>query len=269
MSRRSSSGDTAAVRLEAELRAAITRGDLRPGDLMPTTAELAATYGVNKNTASKVVAGLKDAGILAGPAGGRTRVRVQPRQVTRSNDRYHEEKARVLLPEAERASYGAAEADTGQSVRDLHDDLYRYEVVSGPADVRAILGITNDGRVLQRTYTRRHAVGAGVSMSISYLSYDLVSQNPDLLEARREPWPGGTMHQLYTVGVELGRIDDHITASMPTPEEQQQFDIPTGVPILRIRKISYGIEGQAVEVADIPLSAERTELIYRTPLERW
>jgi GntR family transcriptional regulator len=269
MSRRSSSGETPGARLEAELRAAITRGDLRPGDVVPTTATLAAMHGVNPNTVSKVVARLKEAGILTGPAGGRTRVRVQPRQVTRSNDRYHEEKARVLLPEADRARYGAAEADTGQSVRELHDDLYRYEVVSGPDDVREILGIPDDGRVLQRTYTRRHAAGAGVSMSISYLPYDLVSQNPDLLEARREPWPGGTMHQLYTVGVELGRIDDHITASTPTAEEQQQFDIPTGVPLLRIRKISYAVDGRAVEVADIPVSAERTELIYRTPLERW
>ncbi|MFK4123536.1 GntR family transcriptional regulator [Streptomyces longwoodensis] len=269
MTRRSPSGETAAARLEAELRAAITRGDLRPGDSVPTTAELAAMHGVNKNTASKVISALKDSGILTGPAGGRTRVRVQPRQVTRSNDRYHEEKARVLLPEADRAGYGAAEADTGQSVRELHEDLYRYEVVSGPSDVRKILGVTDEGRVLQRTYTRRHAAGAGVSMSISYLPYDLVSQNPDLLEARREPWPGGTMHQLYTVGIELGRIDDHITASTPTPEEQAQFDIPTGVPMLRIRKISYDITGRAVEVADIPVSAERTELIYRTPLERW
>ncbi|MFI1004939.1 GntR family transcriptional regulator [Streptomyces galbus] len=269
MTRRSPSGETAAARLEAELRAAITRGDLRPGDSVPTTAELAARHGVNKNTASKVISALKDHGILTGPAGGRTRVRVQPRQVTRSNDRYHEEKSRALLPEADRAAYGAAEADTGQSVRDLHDDLYRYEVVSGPADVREILGITDDGRVLRRTYTRRHAAGAGVTMSVSYLPYDLVSQNPELLDARREPWPGGTMHQLHTVGVELGRIDDHITASMPTAEEQQEFDIPTGVPMLRIRKVSYGIDGRAVEVADIPMSAERTELIYRTPLERW
>ncbi|MEU3550679.1 GntR family transcriptional regulator [Streptomyces longwoodensis] len=269
MTRRSSSGQTPGARLEAELRAAIARGDLRAGDVVPTTAALAATHGVNPNTVSKVISRLKDAGILTGPAGGRTRVRVQPRQVTRSNDRYHEEKARVLLPTAERASYGVAEADTGQLVRELHEDIYHYEVVSGPADVREILGIAEDDRVLKRTYTRRHAAGAGVSMSISYLPYDLVSQNPDLLEARREPWPGGTMHQLYTVGVELGRIDDHISASMPTAEEQAQFDIPTGVPILRIRKISYDIDGRAVEVADIPLSAERTELIYRTPLERW
>ncbi|MFD8902659.1 GntR family transcriptional regulator [Streptomyces ardesiacus] len=269
MSKRSPGGDTPASRLEAVLLAAITRGDLRPGDLMPTTAELATTYGVNKNTASKVVAGLKARGVLSGPPGGRTRVRVRPRQVTRDNSRYHEEKARVLLPEAERADYGIAEAATGQSVRELHEDLYHYEVVAGPEDVRAILGVTDQEQVLQRTYMRRHAAHAGVSMSTSYLPYDLVSRNPDLLESRKEPWPGGTMHQLHTVGVELGRIDDHITASAPTPEEQQRLDIPTGVPMLRIRKISYSVNGQAVEVADIPLPADRAELIYRTPLERW
>ncbi|MGW1044791.1 UTRA domain-containing protein [Streptomyces sp. NPDC002547] len=175
----------------------------------------------------------------------------------------------MLLPEAERAEYGVAEADTGHSVRSLYEDLYHYQVVTGPADVRILLGVTGDDQVLQRTSMRRHAAHAGVSVSTSYLPYALVSRNPELLESRREPWPGGTMHQLYTVGIELGRIDDHILASMPTPEEQQQLDIPPGVPILRIRKISYEINGQAVEVADIPLPADRAELIYRTPLERW
>jgi GntR family transcriptional regulator len=77
------------------------------------------------------------------------------------------------------------------------------------------------------------------------------------------------MHQLHTVGVELARIEDHVVASMPTPDEQRLLDIPPGIPLLRVRKISYSVTGEAVEVSDIPLPADRTELIYTTELERW
>lgn len=223
-----------ASRLAGELQASIDRGELRPGDQLPTTAALAAQYGVNKNTISKVISGLKAAGVLTGPAGGRTWVRVRPQQVKRHNARYLREKVEVLLPEEERAGYGVAEADSGMSVHSLHEAVYLYEVVPGPDDIRAILGVTDEDQLLRRTFTRRHVAKAGASCSTSYLPYSLVSQNPDLLDADREPWAGGTMHQLYTVGVELDRIEDRVVASMPTPEEQRLLDIP-----LRSRFCAY------------------------------
>jgi GntR family transcriptional regulator len=258
-----------ASRLADALQASIERGELRPGDQLPTTAELAAQYGVNKNTASKAISGLKAAGVLTGPAGGRTWVRVRPPQIKRHNVRYQREKDAVLLSEEERAGYGVSEADSGIAVRDLHEDRYVYEVVPGPEDVRKILGLVGEDQLLRRTYTRRHAAHAGAGCSMSYLPYSLASLNPDLLDAGREPWPGGTMHQLHTVGVELARIEDHVVASMPTPDEQRLLDIPPGIPLLRVRKISYSVTGEAVEVSDIPLPADRTELIYTTELERW
>ncbi|WP_030125713.1 GntR family transcriptional regulator [[Kitasatospora] papulosa] len=258
-----------ANRLAEALSALIDAGDLAPGDRLPTTADLVATYGVNKNTASKAVAKLKAAGILSGTAGGRTWVRVRPQQVRRHNLRYHREKAEALRSEEERRQYGVAEADSGLAVRELHEDVYRYEIIDGPDDVRAILNVHGDARLLCRTYTRRHTAGAGASCSTSYLPHELVRANPDLLDASREPWPGGTMHQLSTVGVELDRIEDRILADMPTQDEQQLLDIPAGVPLLRIRKISFALTGEAVEVADIPLPADRSELIYTTTLERW
>ncbi|MEV0505431.1 UTRA domain-containing protein, partial [Streptomyces spectabilis] len=116
---------------------------------------------------------------------------------------------------------------------------------------------------------RRHAQKAGAGRSTSYIPYDLVSDSPDLLDSTREPWPGGTMHQLYTIGVELEKIDDHVTARMPSPEEVRDFDIPPSVPMIRIRKISYSTEGKAVELMDIPIPGDRIELIYTTKLERW
>ncbi|MBZ6204682.1 GntR family transcriptional regulator [Streptomyces olivaceus] len=265
----SATGPYGASRLEAEIQAAIDRGDLRPGDQMPTTSELADRYAVNKNTVSRAISALKAAGVLTGPAGGRTWVRVRPQRITRHNVRYHREKERVLLPEHERAQDGVAETDTGMSIRDVYEDTYCYDLVAGPDDVRAIFELPDSEQLLRRTHQRRHAARAGASGSTSYIPYILVNRNPDLLDSDHEPWPGGTMHQLHTVGIELDHIDDRIVVEMPTREEQQLLDIPTGVPLIRLRKVSWSTDGRAVEVSDIPLPADRTELIYTTPLDRW
>ncbi|GGP32374.1 transcriptional regulator [Streptomyces capoamus] len=253
----------------ASLLEEIERGDLAPGDQIPTIALLADKYGVNKNTASKAVVALKELGVLSGLAGGNTWVRVPPQHKKRSNERYHAEKEAVRLPRSQRSSAGVSEADSGIPLTALYEDKAEYAVIAAPDDVREALGLPAGASVLRRVYTRRHAKGAGADRSISYLPYDLVSGNPDLLDATKEPWPGGTMHQLHTIGVELGKIVDHVTASMPTPEEVKDFDIPPRVPVIRIRKISYSTDGKPVELMDIPIPADRIELIYTTHLERW
>lgn len=258
-----------ASRLEEAIRESIEGGELRPGDQLPTAATLAQQYGVNKNTVSRAITALKAVGLLTGPAGGRTFVRIKPPRITRRNTRYHLEKERALESDHERAQFGVAESDSGISLREFHEDTYRYEVCAGPDDVREILGVRGDADLLRRTYRRRHAAGAGASVSVSYLPYDLVRQNPDLLDDSREPWPGGTMHQLSTIGIELDHIDDHVIADMPTPEEQELLDIPPRVPLIRLRKISWTTDDTAVEVSDIPLPADRARLIYTTPLKRW
>ncbi|MFG2526548.1 GntR family transcriptional regulator [Streptomyces sp. NPDC048516] len=258
-----------AQKVVAALLAQIENGTLRPGDQMPTIAALAQEYGVNKNTASKAVVSLKAKGVLSGPAGGNTWVRVSPPHKRRRNTRYHAEKSAVRLPECERSVAGVSEADSGIPLQDLDEDRADYAVIEAPREIREALALPPGTRVLRRTYTRRHAQKAGAGRSVSYLPYDLVSGNPDLLDPTREPWPGGTMHQLYTIGVELDRIVDRVTAGMPTPEEMRVFDIPPGVPLIRIRKVSYSTEGKPVEVTEIPLPADRIELIYTTQLERW
>src|SRR5699024_6345778 len=144
-----------------------------------------------------------------------------------------------------------------------------YDVVHPPADVAVELALDAGAYVVRRKYVRQHAEGAGVSTATSYLPYELVSPNPKLLDANNEPWAGGTIHQLSTVGIEIDQITDYVTATMATRDEQAEQDIPPGTPVIRIRKISTATTGRPVEVTDIPAPADRTTLIYTTQLERW
>ncbi|MEV4535799.1 GntR family transcriptional regulator [Asanoa sp. NPDC049518] len=51
-------------RIAAEIRERITRGDLAPGDRIPSTREITRDWGVAMATATKVISALRDAGLV-------------------------------------------------------------------------------------------------------------------------------------------------------------------------------------------------------------
>ena len=96
------------------------------------------------------------------------------------------------------------------------------------------------------------------------------SRNPELLDAANEPWPGGTQHQLWTVGIELGAIRDEITARPPRVDEAEALGIDTeGVAVFELTKTSVDVTGQVVEVSYVVLPGDRTVFDYTTRLQRW
>ncbi|MFF2549212.1 GntR family transcriptional regulator [Kitasatospora sp. NPDC058063] len=260
--------------LIAELTEAISRGDqpgLRPGDQFPTTSAFAVQHGVSPQTASKVIQALKAGGLLSGAAGGKTWVRVPPVMSKRDTKRYLDEKGRAKLADAgERGALGVSEYDTGITVDALHHNGVRVDVVMPPEDVASALDLIPGEKVRRVIYERRHQEKAGLSRSTAYVPYELIKDNPDLLNpALLARWPGGLMNELWTIGIEVGEIVDHVTVAMPTAEEARDYDIPPGVPLIHIKKVTYDTTGRPVEVAFIPLPGDRVEMVFRTALPRW
>jgi len=62
-------GGPSHVRVACHLRGRIERGDLRPGDVLPTVQAVAADLGVGVGTVTKALAGLRAEGLVVG--GGR------------------------------------------------------------------------------------------------------------------------------------------------------------------------------------------------------
>lgn len=79
----------------------------------------------------------------------------------------------------------------------------------------------------------------------------------------------GSQNQLYTVGIELDRIEERVTARPPTPEEADELELPRGTSVLVLRKTSHDLDNRVVDLSDIILPGDRTELLFTTPLERW
>ncbi|GAA2778104.1 GntR family transcriptional regulator [Saccharopolyspora taberi] len=257
------------LRIADDIRMRIERGDLTPGDPLPTLHELAHQWGCGVQTARSAINLLKQQGLITGSRGKAPVVRARPRQVVRSSNRHQDEKDRVLTGEDERGRNGVAENDLGVPI-DALDFKATHEVVRADSELAEGFDIEQGAEVLRRVFELTDPKeGRREAWSVSYIPYDLVSAKPEVFESDK-PHPGGTQHQLYEVaGIELARIDDEVTAAMPTTVTAQLWGMDPGIPMIRVRRISIDTHGRVVEISDADFPADRTKLHFSTPLALW
>lgn len=256
------------LQLADDLRIKIEKGDLKPGDELPTIEDH-KRVGYSTNVVREAYTLLKAQGLITGGRGRPARVRVPVRRIVRSSDRHQEEKDLVRRSEEERRGSGAAETDLGTTLDQLQFSA-AYEEIPADAALATAFRVDTGTMLLRRVYeTVDPATHVRQSWSVSYLPLDLISANPDLLDSVNEPWPGGTQHQLYTVGVEVAEVVDEVAASMPTTVDLKLWGMETGVPLLKVRRISIDTTGRVVEISDADYPADRTELRFTIPLATW
>lgn len=255
--------------IAADLRRKIHQGKLAPGEQLPVESQLMGEYRVSPGPVRDALNVLRAEGVIETRHGIGSFVRAPRRKVRRSGDRHQWEKDRVRLPDEKRRQTGLVERDTGLTVADLE---FYAEYVTEPAgeELAETFGIPAGTKMLHRVYrTRLRVEDASVSLIDSYLVYDMVAANSDLLNADNEPWPGGTQHQLSTVGIELDRIIEEFTARPPQPEEAELLGIGPGISVLFLRKTSIDINDRVVEYSEVVMPGDRTVMVYTTHLKRW
>ncbi|MFE2599960.1 GntR family transcriptional regulator [Streptomyces sp. NPDC059396] len=256
-------------RIADDLRQSIRAGELKPGDRLPSETKLAEEHRRSVPTIRDALRLLQDEGLIEKQHGRGNFVRKPRTRVLRTNLRHQWEKDRARETEEERQQTGATEHDTGLGVDDLV--FYAsYREIKASEEIAKALGVPEGTPLLERTYRTRYAAeNAPFNLVTSYLVRSLVESNPDLLDETKEPWPGGTQNQLYTVGIEVGRIEELVSARPPTPEEAEELELPPGTSVLILRKTTFDINDRVVDVSDVTLPGDRTEMLFTTPLERW
>jgi GntR family transcriptional regulator len=256
-------------RIAADLRRRISDGEFGTGRL-PAETELADGYGVALNTLRRALDVLVTEGLILSQQGTGTFVR-EARQRIRSRrpERYQWEKDRARLSREERLKTGATERDTGLDLSDLTFRA-KYSTVEASDSLAARFDVPTGTELLMREYwTGSKTENVPFNLVRSYLVHETVAVNPDLLDAANEPWPGGTQSQLFTIGIEVDQITDEITARPPTSDEMETLRIDPGVSVLVLWKTSIDVEGGVVEVSEVILPGDRTELEYPIKLNRW
>jgi GntR family transcriptional regulator len=251
------------------LRARIEAGDLKPGDPLPSVSELTQRWSCSPGVARAALDVLRGEGRITGGRGKPSTVRIPPRRIRLTIDWTQEQKDLVLRPEEERRVRGAIELTAGIPIEQLNS-THRYSRVPATDELAAEFSLEPGAELVRRAYEMTEKdTGHRVSWSVSYIPLALIASNPDLLDENNEPWPGGHQHQLYTVGIELGRFERTVIAIQPTTGERQLWGIEPGVPMIQVRSRSVDVNDRVVEISDAVYPADRTEIHFTEHLNRW
>lgn len=251
------------------IRAQIASGELKPGDPVPAVGELCERWNCAPGSAKTALAVLKNEGLITGGRGRPATVRQPPTRIRLNIDNAQAGKDNVLRPESERRTNGSIEVTPGIPIKDVVS-THKYSLIPANEELAPEFSIEPGTELVRRAYEMvRRDNGRRVAWSISYIPKLLIESNPALLDENNEPWPGGHLHQLYTVGIEVDRFVRSLIAVEPSTGDRQKWGMESGVPLLYVRSRSVDINDRVVELSDAAYPADRTEISFVEHLKRW
>jgi GntR family transcriptional regulator len=235
------------------LRAAIARDRLREGQQLPSEARLMEHYGVARMTVRNALRLLQDEGLIVSEHGRGVYVRAKPPVRRLAFDRF----ARRHRKEGKAAFLIESEAAGATPTVDMIE-VWEAEA---PADVAERLRLSDGDHVIVRS--RRYSLdGRPMETATSYIPADLASGTPI---AEPNPGPGGIYARLEEYGHTLERFVEDVTARMPTPEEARLLQLRPGIPVFRLVRTAYSIDGRPVEICDTVMASDAYLLTYELP----
>ncbi|MGH9212483.1 MAG: GntR family transcriptional regulator [Acidimicrobiales bacterium] len=204
------------LQIAGYIRDQIVRGDLGPGDEVPSERELAATWGVARPTATKALEVLRTQGLVESRQGSGTYVR-RPAAAPRARERY--DRARELG-----TMYSPAESV----------EFLATELTAGPPHVIEALQLSKSTEVIRRVRLIRHEVDGPIELSTSWFPGKLVEAAPRLLEGERIR--GGTAPYVASAtGRQLVYARDQVSARLSTAVERRWLGLPRPSAVLVYR----------------------------------
>ncbi|WP_031226141.1 GntR family transcriptional regulator [Streptomyces roseochromogenus] len=242
-----------------DLRAAIAKGKLAPGEKLKSENELKDQYGTTRVTVRKALSLLKADGLLISEQGRGVFVRPQPRvlmQTTGANFR-------------ERRSTGVSNFTAEAAAQGLRAEqrILSVERVPAPAEIAERLGTPASTPVIVR---RRVFLIDDEPMQLAdgYYPAELFAGSP-VEEPRRIA--GGVSALIEDragpVKQRIMRFVEDLDIRMPTPSEVDTLHIPPGVPLARVLRSTWVQDGRVVEVLDsrVPCDRHRFQYVIDVP----
>ncbi|MER5371713.1 MULTISPECIES: GntR family transcriptional regulator [unclassified Streptomyces] len=225
------------VRLAQTIQQRIEDGTYPPGTRVPSENQLVQSFGMSRPTVVRALELLKRDGWLESRQGYGTIVRGRPAGA--------EEKDR-------RGSEALARDESRTAGR-----LVEVGRVSVPARIASALGLPKRAKALVRRFLVEED-GEPVELVSSYFPASLVDGTE--LEST-DPLSGGTRAHLEArKKVRFDHVTERVSARLPEREEAELLELPEGVPVLSVLVVACDASGQALQVSDVLLPADRQEL---------
>jgi GntR family transcriptional regulator len=245
-----------AEEIAAELRARIQRGELQPGDRLPTLEALMETHHVARQTARLALSQLKSEGLVE-YRGGRAGTVVRERPVRRM----------VRSRSIERDHLGYYSGRDVQHWRTIQGLGLVIDTRPVPADIAEPLGVDPGTPVLVRERANGDPEREQYrQLTRSWYHPDIVRDVPVLTG---DTGLGGSYDRIEEWAQQPLQWAEEITAAAPSAAEAEALLLPPGVPLLRVLRVASlgrGRQTRVVEVQDIRMSGELFSVHY--PLQR-
>lgn len=233
----------------------IASGELQPGEQLPSTRDLAASFGVGEKTIYRAISLLKAAGQLQARQGKGVYVRaIRPLE-------WHlhrfERGPRRDDPAGGRDDWKAAAEQQG---RVATQDTPQVAVEPAPPEIGKWLGIAPGTWVVARRRVRR-VDGEPFQLADSWFPTSVALDTP-LMIKEDVTMPGGI---LANIGHPQVRFRDEIRSWPPTtPAEAERLELPEGegTPVIRHVRIGYGADETPVRVMVTVAPGHLNTLVY-------
>lgn len=249
-------GRLAYQQIAERLRDAIHRGELRPGDQLPSRPALVASTGHAGETVKRAIDLLQSEGL----------VEVVPKRGVFVRDRsrplIHRRPTRYLRsrrPVGKRPYQAEAEAE-GHTA---DQQVLGIEHVLPAADIASRLLAGEAEWVLRR----RHLLLAnGIPVSIADAHYRRSLADGTVLERIDRIEHGADVFLADELGIELGRAKEQIRAREATAWERSILKLRDGEPVIRLLVTMFDVDDTPVRVTEWILAGDKHELIYELPV---
>ncbi|MFE9247099.1 GntR family transcriptional regulator [Nocardiopsis sp. NPDC006938] len=242
------------VRIADDLRNQINRGNLAPGEKLPTLAALASQHGVSEMVARRAVELLRQEGAVISRKGSGTFVREAVPIRRHGLQRYSrsvwggKSPKPLLKAEGERQGKGVGQESS-------------TEQTSAPKFVVDRLPDVNEGDLV---YTRRRITkldGVINQSADSYFSLNTGERSPAIVAGEG---PGGHIARINALSPVL-EIQEEITTRMPSGPEASRLQIPTGTPVFDVIR-TYHCEDGPMDVTKFVIRGDMAAFDYQFPV---
>lgn len=238
------------LRIADVLRRRIAEQEWRPGNRLPSRAQLAQECGVGDNVVRRAQELLISQGVLEGRAGSGTYV-AEPRQ-----------RVRMVRSQAREERGGSPfRADMAALGRRGDWESRTEAKVPAPADIAARLGIA-EGDLCVRTSYEFLADGKPVQLSTSWEPYDLTAGTLVVLPEGGPHAGKGVVDRMAEIGITVTHAVEQPEPGQATAEEAALLGVQKGAWVTRIQRTYYSDDGRAVETADLVVPAASCEIVY-------
>lgn len=209
-----------ATQLADHLRQAIVSRDIAPGDELPGELKIAADTGLSRTSVRNALVQLTSEGLLEREAGAKTKVASEPPLVRRMLAQSHETEFNFVR------DHGASwEQYSVNPIEVTREDATALDVL--------LLDVAQRSKILRRRVVEC-IDGHPLQLRRSAIPYNFTKNYPEVADATRYPWMGGTEAVLEHIGTAPTRYTWEAKARMPNLTERQLLQMKANGPVFDI-----------------------------------